>query len=117
MSTVAFDGRFFVADTQVTGGGMVHGFSKMKVLKDRNGKVQFVFMFTGDAMAFEPAIKAFLALPGELAPNAYDDSPGCLYAFNLLGDTSAHGGSTCANRMLRTREAADGLIYWRVGPR
>ena len=45
MSTVAFDGRFFVADTQVTGGGMVHGFSKMKVLKDRNGKVQFVFMF------------------------------------------------------------------------
>ena len=33
MSTVAFDGRFFVADTQVTGGGMVHGFSKMKVLR------------------------------------------------------------------------------------
>ena len=85
MSTVAFDGRFFVADTQVTGGGMVHGFSKMKVLKDRNGKVQFVFMFTGDAMAFEPAIKAFLALPCELAPNAYDDSPGCLYAFNVQG--------------------------------
>ena len=36
--------------------------------------------------------------------------------FNLLGDTSAQGGSTCANRMLRMKEAADGLRYGRVGP-
>ena len=36
--------------------------------------------------------------------------------FNLLGDTSAHGGSACANRMLRMRAAADGLHYGRVGP-
>ena len=39
--------------------------------------------------------------------------------FNLLGDANAPniGGTTCANRMLRMREAADGLIYGRVGPR
>ena len=83
MSTVAFDGRFFAADTQVTGGGITHGFSKMKVLKDRAGKVQFVFMLTGDAFSFEPAIKAFLALPTELGPNAFDDSNSCLYVFNV----------------------------------
>ena len=34
--------------------------------------------------------------------------PHCL--FNLLSDASAQGGSTCANRMLRMREAADGLL-------
>jgi len=37
--------------------------------------------------------------------------------FNLLGDTSAQGGSTCANRMLRMKEAADGLHFGRVDPR
>ena len=35
----------------------------------------------------------------------------------LLGDTSAQGGSTCVNRMLRMREAADGLLYGRIVPR
>ena len=91
MSTVAFDGRFFVADTQITGVGMTHGFSKMKVLKDRYGKVQYVFMFTGDAFAFEPAIKAFLALPSELGPNAFDDSPSCLYVFNVQSNRAYIG--------------------------
>ena len=33
-----------------------------------------------------------------------------------MGDTSAYGGSTCVNRMLRMKEAADGLRYGRVGP-
>src|SRR5699024_3759038 len=39
--------------------------------------------------------------------------------FNLLGDANAPqiGGTTCANRMLRMREAADGLIYGSLGPR
>ena len=37
--------------------------------------------------------------------------------FNLLVDASAQGGSTCVNRMLRIREAADGLRCGRVGPR
>ena len=41
--------------------------------------------------------------------------PHCL--FNLLGDTSAQGGSTCTNRMLRMKEAADGLLFGRVSPR
>ena len=46
---------------------------------------------------------------------AFHPFPHCL--FNLLGDTSAQGGSTCANRMLRMREAADGLLCGRVDPR
>ena len=37
--------------------------------------------------------------------------------FNLLGDASARSGSTCANRMLRMKEAADGLQNGHVSPR
>ena len=38
---------------------------------------------------------------------------------NHLSDTNApeDGGTTCENRMLRMREAADGLQYGRVSPR
>ena len=39
--------------------------------------------------------------------------------FNLLSDANApkkDDGSTCANRMLRMRETADGLLIGRVGP-
>ena len=45
MSTVAFDGRYFAADTQVTSYTVSHGFSKMKVLKNRK-----VSLMTFDAI-------------------------------------------------------------------
>lgn len=60
--------------------------------------------------AFNTAFILFLPLIGYGVPTF----PHCL--FNLLGDTSAHGGSACTDRMLRMRKAADGLRFGRASP-
>lgn len=82
MSTVVFDGRIFAADTQVTGLNIDHGFSKMKVLKDKDGKAHYVFQFTGNAFAFEHCIKIFLGISTELPPNAFEGG-GSMYAYDV----------------------------------
>lgn len=84
MSTVAFDGRYFAADTQVTSYTVSHGFSKMKVLKNRKGQAQYVFMITGSAYAFEHLIKAFLGIGTELPPDAFGNDNSEMYIADLI---------------------------------